>query len=77
MTLKKPDRSGPDGLLPPPWQAMANRAGGNLRLAREFGVAYMTLWRWANAQALPGRHTRAFVDAWARRHGFVRPFRGQ
>lgn len=36
--------------LPPPWLGLAAKAGGVGNLAREFGVGYPTIGRWATGQ---------------------------
>lgn len=60
--------------LPPPWLALAQHAGGVLKLAEELAVNRRTLNGWITGYRKPTRLAREAVNRWARARHLEPPF---
>jgi DNA-binding transcriptional regulator YiaG len=60
--------------FPPPWDDLAEAAGGAQALANAFGITRLTLWRWSRGHTAPGWATQQFVNRWAAQRKIAQPW---
>jgi hypothetical protein len=67
-------RPGTNCTMPEPWLTMVKEIGTVAKLAAEFNVTPMQIWRWAHGRQFPHFLQQPKINDWCRARGIPLPF---